>query len=114
MYISLFPQRVAIAPDRLEQACPSVRLELLAEMIHVDLQHMGVDLGAVSPDALQDLLASQDLPGVAQEEDQQIVLLGGQFDEMPGPPDFPRRLIEFQVGIDQRFTSCFVTAQHAA
>ena len=114
MYISLFPQRVAIAPDRLEQACPSVRLELLAQMIHVDLQHMGVDLGAVSPDALQDLLASQDLPGVAQEEDQQIVLLGGQFDEMPGPPDFPRRLIEFQVGIDQRFTSCFVTAQHAA
>jgi len=91
-----------------------VRLELLAQMIHVDLQHMGVDLGAVSPDALQDLLASQDLPGVAQEEDQQIVLLGGQFDEMPGPPDFPRRLIEFQVGIDQRFTSCFVTAQHAA
>src|SRR5260370_29902286 len=89
MYISLFPQVVAIAPDRLEQACPSLRLELLAEMIHVDLQHMGVDLGAVAPDALQDLLASQDLPGVAQKEDQEIVLLAGKFDGMPGPTGFP-------------------------
>src|SRR5258707_15725353 len=85
IYMSLFPQRVAIAPHRLDQAGPSMRFELLAQMTDVDFQHVGVDLGVVSPDALQDLLPAQDLPGVAHEEQQERVLLGGQFDRMPRP-----------------------------
>src|SRR6266571_4229735 len=96
MYISLFPQRIAVAPDRLEQARPAVRLELLAQMPNVDLKHVGVDLAAVAPDALQDLLAAQDLAGVTQKEHEEIVLLGGQFDRMTRPLDFPGRLSEIQ------------------
>src|SRR5260370_38343653 len=112
MYMSLFPQRITIASDRLDQASPSVCLELLAQMTNVHFQHVAVDLGVVSPDAFQDLLPAQYLPGVAHEQHQEIVLLGGQFYPTPGPANFPGRLIEFQVSIDQRLPSCFMTAQH--
>src|SRR5260370_11468371 len=114
IYMSLFPQCVAIAPDGLDQAGASMGLELLAQMINIHFQHMGVDLGAVAPAAREYLLPAQDLPGVAQEEQQEIVLLGSQVYRMPGPSYLPGRLIEFQVSVDQRFPSCLMTAQHGA
>src|SRR5579859_7338340 len=94
IYMSLFPQCVAIAPDRLEQASASEYLELLAQMTNVDFQHMGVDFGMISPDALQDLLAAQNLPGMAHEEQQECVLLGGQFYPMSCPLYLSGGLVE--------------------
>src|SRR5260370_13503774 len=91
IYMSLFPQRVAIAPDGLDQAGASMGLELLAQMINIHFQHMGVDLGAVAPDALQDLLPAHDLPGAAQEEQQEIVLLGSQVYRLAVPTCLPDR-----------------------
>src|SRR5215467_4940240 len=94
IYIPLFLERIAKAADRVDQAGPSLGLQLLAEMADVDFQDVGVDLAAVSPDPLQELLAGQHLPGVTQKEQQKSILLHGQFHEISSPPDLPRGLIE--------------------
>src|SRR5438270_21469 len=92
IYMSSFPQRVAIASDRLDQTSAPVCLELLAQMTNVHFQHVGIDLAVVPPDALQDLLPAQDLSGVAHEEQQERVLLGGQLYQMTGSVYFSSRL----------------------
>src|SRR5713226_10362919 len=93
IYIPLFLEPIAKAADRVDQAGLSLGLQLLAEMADVYFQYMGVDLAAVSPDPLQELLAGQHLPGVTQKEQQEPVLLHGQFHQTPSPPDLPRGLI---------------------
>src|SRR5260370_38608902 len=105
IYMSLFPQRVAIAPDGLDQAGASMGLELLAQMINIHFQHMGVDLGGRRIIKKQNLLPAQDLPGVAQEEQQEIFFLGSQLYLMPSPSYLPGRLFDITLTVDRRCPS---------
>src|SRR6266699_1777811 len=49
---------------------------------------------------------------MTHEEYQEFVLLRCQLHQVSSPPYLPRGLIEFQVSIDKRFTSCLVATQH--
>src|SRR5438067_4967294 len=112
IYIPLFLKRIAKTADRVDQAGTTLSLQFLAEMADVYFQHVGVDLAAVSPDPLQELLACQHLPGVTQKEQQEPVLLHGQFHLMSSPPDLPRGLIESQVGLIKGFAYHLAAAPH--
>src|SRR5579872_1071502 len=112
IYIGLFPQCIAIATDRLKQTRPAMSFELLTQMTNVDFQHMGVNVGMIAPDALQNLFPTKDLSWVAHEEQQERVFLSRQFDQVSVSVYFSGRLIELQVGIYQGFTSGLVTTQH--
>src|SRR6266699_2578435 len=49
---------------------------------------------------------------MTHEEYQEFVLLRCQLHQVSSPPYLPRGLIEFQVSIEKRFTSCLVATQH--
>jgi hypothetical protein len=60
----------------------------------------------------QDLLTSQYLPGMAHEEQQEVVFLESHFYQVSCPSDFSCGLIEFQVSIGERFASGLMPTQH--
>src|SRR5258708_36423757 len=95
IYMSLFPQCVAIAPDGLDQAGASMGLELLAQMINIHFQHMGVDLGGRRIIKKKKLHQAQDLPWREEEKQQEIVLRGSRVDWMPDPPELHWYLSDF-------------------
>jgi len=68
-----------------EQARLAARLQLAAQVQHVDLDHVGVGGEIVAPDPGQQLLAPQDLAGPAQEGQQQLELAPGQVDAPAAP-----------------------------
>src|SRR5438067_13612437 len=96
IYIPLFLKRIAKTADRVDQAGTTLSLQFLAEMGDVYFQHVAVDLAAVSPDPLQELLVCQHLPGGTQKEQQEPVRLRGELHLMCSAPDLPRGLIEFE------------------
>src|SRR5919197_5575276 len=77
-------QRVTDAADRLDQAGPSVHLELLPKVGDVHLQRVGRGIVGVAPHLFEDLLAGEHLAGMGEEEGQQLVLEGGEVDPTSG------------------------------
>src|SRR5262249_756603 len=62
----LVAEDIAAVAQRVDQA-PAVRLQLLAQLHHVDLQRVGRAVVALVPDVLVDARARQHLAGVAQQ-----------------------------------------------
>ena len=52
---------------------------MLAQFCDVDIHRTGIEIIVINPDGLQGEVTLQDLVGVAAEQGQQFVLLGGQF-----------------------------------
>ena len=54
-------------------------LQMLAQFGDVDIHRTGIEVVVVDPDGLQGEVALQDLIGVAAQQGQQLILLGGQL-----------------------------------
>ena len=65
----------------------------------MELERVRDSVVALVPDVLVDPGAGEDLVGVAEEEDQQGVLLGGQLEPMAGPLGAMGRLVDANVGV---------------
>src|SRR5579884_4547776 len=60
-------------------------LQFLAQIAYVDLDHIGLAVEVIAPGLFEDLLARQDPARIAQEQRQQVVLLGGKLDDALAP-----------------------------
>jgi hypothetical protein len=68
----------------------------------------------VAPNALKELLAGEDLAGVAHEQQEQLVLAGGQLDGVAVALHLPRAWVDHQVVVDQWLLAAVVAAEHRA
>src|SRR4029077_10370983 len=75
----LLVQGIAGAAHRVQQARFAVQLQLLTQVADVDGDDV-VAVGLALPHRVDQLLAGQDLAGMAQEVPQQVELGGGQVD----------------------------------
>ena len=93
-------QGVADAPDGVDQRGP-VRVELLAQVADVGLQHAAVAAEVVLPDVVEDLRAREDSARVEQQVAQQAVLGRRELDRRTGAVDLARVLVELDVLEDE-------------
>ncbi len=75
-----------------------VALELLAQVAHVGLDHVGLTTEVVVPDVVQDLGLGEDLTGIAEEEAQEVELGRRQLDQRPRPAHLVRALVHLEIG----------------
>ena len=77
-------QGVADQPDGVDDR-GSGRLELLAQVAHVGLDHVAVSAEVVVPHVVEDLGLRQHVARVEEEETEQVELGRGQRDRLAGP-----------------------------
>ena len=93
-------QRVADAAHGLDQR-RAVRVELLAQVADVGLEHARVAAEVVVPHVVEDLRAGQHAARVEHQVAQQPVLGGGQLDRLAAARDLVRVLVELEVLEDE-------------
>src|SRR3954453_1453880 len=97
---SLLPLRLELipnAPDCLEVArAHRVGLDLLAQAPDVDGDGAGVAVELEVPDLVEELLAREDLAGMAGEEEEEVELAGGQVERHAVAPDIAPARIDAQ------------------
>jgi hypothetical protein len=89
---------VAHAADRLDH----VPAELAAQVANVNVDHVGLGIEVVPPHVRQQLLAGQDLVGVAQERLGQRELPAGQLDRAAGHGGSPGAQVQGHVARSQQ------------
>src|SRR6185436_15589724 len=98
----LLAQRIAGAADGLDQTLLIISLQLVAQSPDVDLDRVTLDHG-ITPDSIQDLIAHEHLARMAHEQEQQLVLAGGQIDPSAAAFGLACAGVEAQVGERQDF-----------
>src|SRR5260370_10324257 len=79
----------------------AARVDLLAQVADVQLDHVRLAAEVVVPDPVQDLRLGQHPARVAHHEAQQLELGGGQVDQVAGPAHLARVLVHGEVRDDQ-------------
>src|SRR5437762_10480087 len=91
---------VADTPDRLDVAgADRIGLDLLAQASDVDGHGAGVADEVVVPDLVEELLAAEDLTGVAGQEVEEVELLGGQVDRAVADLDRARLRVDLEAAV---------------
>src|SRR6266702_6296951 len=107
---ALLLQDIANPTNGVDQAWLTLRLELGAQVAHVDFHDIGGPLEIDPPDAVQDDLAGEYLARAPQEERQQLVLGGRKFDLACATMGHACARIQLDVGIAQHLMALLLVA----
>src|SRR5580700_3648624 len=94
-------QDVADAADGVDER-DAARVDLLAQVADVELDHVSLPAEVVVPHPVEDLRLRQHSPGIAHHEPQQLELGGGELDELAAPAHLAGVLVHGQVGDRER------------
>src|SRR5262249_54305767 len=89
-------QRVADAAHRADEL-PVFVADLVAQAADVDLDDVRIGDVVVTPDAVEERLAGEDLTGMGDQEFEEVEFARGQLDRTIGAPDLPGLAVDGQV-----------------
>ena len=92
------PQPVADVAHRLDRIRRVRVTQLAPQVADVDLEHLRAGIEVEPPDRVEDLLAGENLVGVAHQVGEQLELARGQLDLVAVALDPPRAQVEADVG----------------
>src|SRR5690242_8940966 len=95
------PEDIAGTPHGMDHRL-ATGVDLLTQVGDVELDDVDLAAEVVVPDPVEDLELAQDPTGVAHEEAQQLVLRGGQRDQLASAAYLPAVLVEGQIPDHQR------------
>ena len=96
-------QGIADAAHGVDEAGFAVLLQLGAQGADVDFQDVRLAVEILAPDAIHNQIAREHLPGIAQEEDEQVEFAGGQFDRVAAAPHIARAEVHGEIRELERF-----------
>src|SRR5919199_5600332 len=88
---------VAHPADSSDQWPGEAAVDLIAQIVNVDLDHVRRGLAVVAPDVLGDLVLAEHPPGVAHQVGEQVELFGGQLDRLAAAGRLVAGQVEHQV-----------------
>src|SRR5690606_32273459 len=89
---------VADAAHRLDERAVEATVNLVAQVVDVDIDHVRERVEVVLPDSIDDLRAGERPPGVAHEVLEQGELFRCEFDHLPAAARLMPEEIEREVG----------------
>src|SRR3990172_1286379 len=94
---------VSHASDGVDEVRLAVRVQLLAQVAHVDLDRVRLNIEIISPDLLEERFLVHYLPGVPRQVFQELEFAGGQGYVTCSAGDLAAGGLHYQVAYPQHF-----------